>query len=394
MDSRPCSSGSESRVNGMGRWICGIFLTLIVAGNGLVGQDLQALRREMLQLEKNLNSKRDSEKTLVEQVEDDGREISLRKKLLAAFDNEKEVIEKRIAAEETRLVQTMQGYERLKEFVTRRVVAMYKRGPTSDWEILLTMNSINQVLVWSKYQKRIMETDRKNLRLLENKKSWIQDQRRSLVLELEGKNRIIAEKKAESDVLEEKKRSRQGLLKRVTNDKEALEERLRKKRLVYNQIIGRIDREEKRRQQSAVHQTLRSPSGSFSSLKGKLNWPVRGRIVSRYGKQQHPVLKTWTDNLGIDIKANPGDPVVAVGKGKVLWVTWQRGMENLVLIEHEGGFYTVYGHLDEVLVKAGEDVAEGRSIGRVGDNQSLSGPTLHFGVWNGTDHNDPEIWLR
>ena len=66
----------------------------------------------------------------------------------------------------------------------------------------------------------------------------------------------------------------------------------------------------------------------------------------------------------------------------------------MVLLDHGGRYHTVYGHLDVVFVDIGEDVEEGRVIGRIGDRDSLSGSILDFEVWNGSESYNPEDWLQ
>lgn len=113
-----------------------------------------------------------------------------------------------------------------------------------------------------------------------------------------------------------------------------------------------------------------------------------------YGPYKHPVLKTITNNLGIDIEAPLGTPVHAVAAGRVTAITWQRGRGNLVIINHGGGFYTVYTHLNEIFVNLQEPVEGGEVIGRVGETGTLEKPVLHFQLWQGFDHMDPQQWLR
>ena len=370
--------------------VLGIFLlTSGLSVHAQRGKNPEELLKEIKRLETALKSKQNRERTLLEQVDDLEKEINLRQKLLKEIGNQKQQKEKKIEKTKTNLENTTIEYNRLKKIVARRIVSMYKRGRIADWEVLLTLKSLSQARVWLKYQKRIVENDRRNLRLLAEKKNLIQTQKKRLEKEIKEKEKIIAEKKAESKKLEEKKKSREKLLTRVRQDKNFILEKLRSRRLAYKKIKSRISREEKRRKTFVAT----ADAKEFEALKGKLPWPVKGKIISSYGRHKHPILKTWTENLGIDILTKSNGIVKAVSRGKVRWVTWQRGMGNLILLDH-GGYYTVYGHLSEVLVTSGEEVAGGEAIGRVGDSKSLNGSTLHFEIWKGTTHYNPTTWLR
>ena len=135
------------------------------------------------------------------------------------------------------------------------------------------------------------------------------------------------------------------------------------------------------------------PGTLFSELRGGMIWPTEGRIVTRFGKVKHPELKTITENIGIEIEAPEGSPVQVVASGKITKITWQRGRGNIVIVSHYGGYYTVYTHLEEILVDLLEDVEPGQVIGSVGESGSLKGPVLHFEVWKGTTKLNPENWL-
>lgn len=117
-------------------------------------------------------------------------------------------------------------------------------------------------------------------------------------------------------------------------------------------------------------------------------WPVEGRkIVARYGERTNPTTKTVTVNPGINIAAKRGDPVRAAASGKVSLVTWLPGYATLVIVEHAGGYRTVYANLGTATVARGARVKSGARIGRVG--RTGAGEFLHFEVWRKQAHLDP-----
>ena len=123
-----------------------------------------------------------------------------------------------------------------------------------------------------------------------------------------------------------------------------------------------------------------------------MRWPVgQGKIVARFGNQQHPVLHTITQNTGIDISLPVGSDVAATSEGEVSAISWLPSFGNQISIDHSGGFRTVYAHLSEITVQEGQHVNEGAIIGKSGE--ALTGPLLHFEVWKDRDKQDPEAWL-
>ena len=134
----------------------------------------------------------------------------------------------------------------------------------------------------------------------------------------------------------------------------------------------------------------------FAKRKGKLDWPVQGKIVTTFGRHRDPVLKTVIPDVGIKIKTGEGEEVRSVFEGEVTIVTWMRGVGNMVLVNHGGGYYTVYGHLDEVYVNPGDEIDRGMILGQVGEYDGLYQSELNFGIWTppGPNPVNPVHWLK
>jgi murein hydrolase activator len=136
------------------------------------------------------------------------------------------------------------------------------------------------------------------------------------------------------------------------------------------------------------------PSVGFGTLRGRLPWPTEGRIIAGYGAQVHPRFGTRTFRNGVDIEANEGREVEAVYGGHVIYTGWFKGYGNLIILDHDNEYYTLYAHMAEIGVKEGDDVRQGQRIGTVGDTGSLEGPRLYFEVRYQGKPQDPEQWLR
>ena len=134
-----------------------------------------------------------------------------------------------------------------------------------------------------------------------------------------------------------------------------------------------------------------SPAASHAASAGptpRFEWPVRGKVVSSYGSHD------GQRNDGIDIEA-PKDTVVhAADSGTVVYAGNEvRGMGNLLLVSHSGGYITAYGYNDSLLVKKGDTIKKGQAIAKVGTTGSASDPRLHFEVRRGNKTLDPTTVL-
>jgi septal ring factor EnvC (AmiA/AmiB activator) len=136
------------------------------------------------------------------------------------------------------------------------------------------------------------------------------------------------------------------------------------------------------------------PAVGFGGLRGRLPWPTDGRVVSGFGAQVHPRFGTRTFRNGVDIEAGEGRDVAAVFAGHVVYTGWFKGYGNLIILDHDNEYYTLYAHVADIVVREGDDVKQGQRIGTVGDTGSLEGPRLYFEVRFQGKPQNPEQWLR
>lgn len=156
-----------------------------------------------------------------------------------------------------------------------------------------------------------------------------------------------------------------------------------------------------RREQAALEKLVRElrralqkfPSDSrspFGRMRGQLAWPVQGRLAARFGQTRVGGLR-WE---GVLVAADRGAPVRAVYRGRVVYADWLAGLGLLVIVDHGGGYLSLYGHNDQIHRKVGETVAAGDSLGVVGDTGGRASPELYFEIRQGGRPIDPQPWFR
>ena len=182
--------------------------------------------------------------------------------------------------------------------------------------------------------------------------------------------------------LEEKRK------KEIEAAKKAEEERKRKEKAAKAKKGkgGKPEKEEK---------VVKKPQVAVTTpVTGPKCMPLKGEVISQYGLQEHPVLHIATRNLGVEIRGKRGAAIRAAAAGTVVMVAEIDGRGPSVIIEHEGGTYSVYGHLQSIRVQEGKTVQNCEEIGIVGDIASLNGIKLYFQVSEGTQTVDPLEWLK
>jgi len=136
------------------------------------------------------------------------------------------------------------------------------------------------------------------------------------------------------------------------------------------------------------------PALDIRQFKRLLDWPAEGRLRSAFGAVVHPEFKTEVPHPGWDLTAPFGADFSAVFEGDVVFADWMRGYGLTAIVDHGNGVMTIYAHASMLLVGAGERVARGQTLGKVGDTGSLHGPFLYFELRVDGSPVDPAEWLR
>ncbi|PYC23614.1 peptidase M23 [Aquipseudomonas alcaligenes] len=132
--------------------------------------------------------------------------------------------------------------------------------------------------------------------------------------------------------------------------------------------------------------------GPFAKAKGKLPWPVNGRLVARYGSPRDGDARAKWD--GVLIGASAGSQVRAVHGGRVVFADWLRGAGLLVILDHGNGYLSLYGHNQSLLKDAGDIVKAGEAIATVGTSGGQDTPALYFAIRQQGRPSDPAQWCR
>lgn len=158
-------------------------------------------------------------------------------------------------------------------------------------------------------------------------------------------------------------------------------------------VIAELER--KRKEALAQKGQPVVPRGThfFEKNRGNISWPASGKVVENFGEKVHPQFGTTTKNNGIEIQSSLGAPVRAVAPGKVVYADRFPGYGRVVLIDHQAGYYTLYGHLEKILSPVGREVREGEQVATVGDGGSDNGPMLYFELRRAGKPVDPLEWL-
>jgi septal ring factor EnvC (AmiA/AmiB activator) len=275
-----------------------------------------------------------------------------------------------------------------KDDLRERLVRLYKWTPFYKLEVLFSSKSLPQILSSSYYLQILAKDDQKAF--FEFKSDWeryLTDKRlrEDLIVTLEERKE---EKEKELKALNDERQKKKTILDNVAKEessKKKLEKELKSAQRKLEELIVQIEKQRAK---------VKTTANVLEKQRGTLPWPCRGTVVTQFGNIIHPKYNTKTKNNGIDISASYGDNVSAVAPGKIVYADRFMGYGNMVLVDHLDGYYSLYGHLAEILVEVGQNITEGRIIGRIGESGSLSGPMLHFELRKDGKPVDPMAYLK
>jgi septal ring factor EnvC (AmiA/AmiB activator) len=279
----------------------------------------------------------------------------------------------------------------------RRLVDIYKRGTLYTFQALLAAESFGDLLSRYKYLYLTSRQDRALVGDVEKLRNRVVDQRDDLLDVRKQLDRTREEREAEYTKYSELAKARARRLSQLRRSARSTEQRLdslQKDEARLNNVLAALERARRDEASRGLRGATPVPGSITTADLGRLDWPVEGAIVYRFGRDTLPSggIIRWN---GVGIAAGVGTPVKSVEAGKVRLVG-QFGTYGLtVVLEHGNGYYSVYSHLQSAAVQLAAAVTRGQEIGSVGGENSDYGPHLHFEIRGENQVAlDPTEWLR
>ncbi|MBT4034154.1 MAG: peptidoglycan DD-metalloendopeptidase family protein [Candidatus Marinimicrobia bacterium] len=361
---------------------------------------LKEIRKEIDRLNSRINKTQKDEKATLKQIQNLDKQIAMVTQLKRELQKERRLKESQIKLLNETIQTTDQKILVMKERAARRAVRAYKLGQNRDIDLLLTSGDIHQALRRTTYLSAINKAEEITLNELQLMIRNNRSDQNNLGRRLGEVKRNIREEEQASRQISSQQQKKESQLSTLKRDRKSMQQQVKTKQAAAKKIQGMIEDLEKKKQERLRElarrrgMTMDQAKGEFAKHKGKLSWPVQGKLVGRFGPQKNEKLGTVTTNPGIDIAAQKGKGVRAVLDGIVVAITWIPGYGNTMIVDHGDSYYTVYAHIDNIQVNMNGYVLRDQVIAQVSDTGSLDGARLHFEVWRGKNKVDPLKWLK
>lgn len=258
-----------------------------------------------------------------------------------------------------------------------RLRYLQRQQGSQGWALLLQSKNLNEFLD-RRYQLRLIyQSDRQVLAELRQAADQLERRRRNVESQKNQIALITQELQAQKTEYQAQAQTQQQLIKRLQDDRRALEaaeERLAKD----SENIAALIRQ---RQAEKARGT------------GIMGYPSDAVITSSFGYRVHPILGYSRFHSGLDFGADYGSPIKAADSGVVIFAGWYGGYGQAVILDHGGSITTLYGHASELYVSQGQTVQRGQAIAAIGSTGLSTGPHLHFEVRVSGEPADPANYL-
>lgn len=359
-------------------------------------EELGRIRREREELQRRMSGLQSTAHDLSEEVNLINRQHDATERAVRSLDQQLIGITEEVQSTSASLSRAESEAITKRGILQQRLVDIYKRGPLYTTEALFSAQSFGTLVARYKYLHILARRDRALVERVDELRNTIRQQRRQLVQLQNGVTQNRYEKAQEEERLRALEQRQSRSLVRVRQDAKKTKARidqLAKSEARLNNFIASFEAE-RRRNASRKGTTVRTPSSIRTSELGRLDWPVDGTILYRFGRVINPNNTTTRWN-GMGIAASAGTPVKAVANGTVALNDVMGTYGRTIIVDHGGGDYSVYSSLARTDLGKGARVTKGQTVGTVGSNDPGLPAHLHFEIRRaGGPAVDPFEWLR
>ncbi len=383
--------------------------------------ELSGVRRDIKAQQQLITKTRNVESAVSTELQGILKSLKEKESELGKLASERNSVESGLGRTGTEIVTISKEADSKRQEIDTRLSSLYKAGEFGALRMFFSSESFPQLAENIRYMKSVLNNDRQLYGEYRQKIEQLTVLKISLEKDAQRKERIItgiAKKKKEIEVEKSRKATYLG---KVRQDRKSYEASLKDLQANANRLQSMVSRLEalsrkklaqaQRHEKTAIKPSTKPvikpgiktpppvesapvPERGFASLKGRLSLPVRGEIVESYGKHKHPEFNSFTFSKGLSIAAAAGTDIKAIYEGNVIFADYFKGFGNMIIVDHGGGYFSLYAHASRLSKKVGANVARNESIGAVGDVDSSKGSMLYFEIRHQGKPVDPSGWVH
>ena len=293
-------------------------------------------------------------------------------------------LDSKLEIEEARLEAAILKVDEKEDLFERRMALMYEENAQISYlDVLFASENLTDFVETYEVMQELMEYDQEIIDQVTDAKNEVEEAKNEIADAKAERVRAKEELTSQKRTLDQKVQERMDLISALESDQQAYEKAYEEARATEQSL------------KSQLAAQLSKSGGPTKFTSGKFGWPTNyTTVTSSYGMRYHPVLKVNKLHTGTDFGAPYGSSVFAAAEGKVIKAEYNSAYGNMVVIDHGGGYSTLYAHASSLCVSAGQYVTKGQTIMYVGSTGFSTGPHLHFEIMIDGKTTDPMGYLN
>lgn len=360
-----------------------IFAIVFSFSFGTVSSQIDSVKSQLSKVREQIDNLSAAEKDISSQIDGMDKQISLLNSLLDMFQRRIDSLNTEIFALSDSAESQRKKWLAHSDELKKVLCEMYVSGEVPQWELFFAADDVNSLSEALVYFGAL--ADARNKKIYAAKAAFDK---------YSGTVKILQASRDSVQMVRAQKRTAKDSLYAINMQRKAKLQKIRGSKKEFVKLVAQLSSSLENLEDMLAAE--RTKGGKFSKMKGHLPCPLGKKcaIAMKFGTVRDEKYGTYFSNPGVEIASKSGQEVFAVANGKVANIIWLEGYRNVVIVKHDGGYYTIYGNLDKVSVSSGEKISEGTAIGKVAGNSWLQDkPTLHFEVRHGKNKENPAIWM-
>jgi len=344
-------------------------------------RDLHTLNKEIQKGRKQSNRARLRRGSLLKEIDDLSRWHSALNQDLKKLAADKQTAKLQVEEQKYEAARLEKSLKEIRKTFCQRLKIRYCQPPGKWLDYLDGDADLTENLNSLVYGRRVLEADKK----LQNSYLSLLAEINNHHLELKKRHQFLAH-------LEQQQADKMATLEENIAKKNELLYKIKHQVEVHEKLVVELEAVAAKLKQMTRKTEL--AKSRFAELKGSLPMPVNGVVVSFFGIEKDVRFATATRNKGIEIESKSGTPVKVVSSGEVAFAAWMKGYGNLLVVDHGGGYHSVYAHLDNFNCKVHDQLKVADVVGGVGSGLFSDTPSLYFEIRKDGVPEDPLIWIK
>lgn len=291
------------------------------------------------------------------------------------------------------LRETEGDVHRLKEQARRRLAAYYKLGTVGLMNVVFSSCSLPDLFNRREALRFMLRKDQEAVSIFQSKIDKLSQVRQEILASNQALQQLKEKIQIEASALENLRQEKADLLSAVCRQKKDCLLEIRELQQAAETLNATIQALQQKIEQEAQQKPNISLSRGFAAQKGKLNPPVRGKVVGLFGRVRRSQSGATIIRNGIDIQAPTGTEIRSIYAGRVIYVGNLKGYGNIFILDHGDKYYSLYSHVSKFFKEVGSLVKKGETIGLLGDAGSSLEQFLYFEIRHGGKPENPLAWI-